>query len=170
MNALLVIDVQSFFTNKYTKHLPQKIADFIKKHEFDFILFFLFYNHPKSNFVKLHNWKKMYAPPETDAASELKPFLNENNTFKKYSFSVFKAEGFQEFLSQNKINHLYLCGIDTDACVLTSEMEAFERGFDAYVIEDLCSSHNGALYHQKAIDLLKKNLGKQAIIKSAVFK
>ena len=169
MNALLIIDLQKYSINEHTEHLPLKIANFIELHTFDYIVYFQFFNSPNSNFVKIHNWNKMVGPPETDIVDELSKYLTGNNLFKKYSFSVFRAEGFNEFMKSNLINELYLCGIDTDACVLLSEMEAFEKGYDAKVIEDLCASHWGIEYHRRAIDLIKRNLGKQAIIKSISF-
>lgn len=169
MNALLVIDLQKYFINENTKFLPGRIADFIEKHRFDYTVFFQYFNTPNSNFVKIHHWNNMFGSPETDIVDELSQYLTGNNLFRKFSFSVFKAEGFNEFIKSNSIQELFLCGIDTDACVLLSEMEAFERGFDAKVVEDLCGSHSGFEYHQKAIDLLEKNIGKQAVIKSNFF-
>jgi len=169
MKALLIIDLQKYFINENTESLPEKIANFIEKYKFNYTLFFQFFNSSNSNFVKIHHWNKMFGPPETDIVNELSQYLTGNNLFKKYSFSVFRAEGFNEFMKENLVNELYLCGIDTDACVLISAMEAFERGFDAKVIEDLCGSHSGIEYHRKAIDLLEKNLGKKAIIKSNFF-
>lgn len=169
MKALIVIDLQRFFINETTEGLPEKIANFIEKNKFDFLLFTQFFNNPNSNFVKIHNWKKMFGPPETDIVPELTKYLTKENVFKKYSFSIFKAEGFSGFIERHSIKELYLCGTDTDACVLSSEMEAFEEGYEARVIEDLCASHSGVDYHQKAIYLMEKNLGKQAIIKSNSF-
>ncbi|KKU83517.1 MAG: Isochorismatase hydrolase family protein [Microgenomates group bacterium GW2011_GWA2_47_8] len=170
MKALLIIDLQKYLINENTESLPTKIANFIEKHKFDYTLFFQFYNSPNSNFVKIHNWNHMFGPPETDMVDELSKYITRNNLFKKYSFSVFGVEGFNEFMKSNLINELYLCGIDTDACVLLSEMEAFGKGYDAKVIEDLCASHWGIEYHRRAIDLIKRNLGKQAIIKSNYFR
>ncbi len=169
MKALLVIDLQKYFINENTEFLPGKIANFIEKHTFDYTVFFQYVNTPDSNFVKIHNWNHMFGSPETDIVDEVTQYLTGNNLFKKHSFSVFRAEGFSEFMKSKLINELYLCGIDTDACILSSEMEAFEKGYDAKVIEDLCASHWGIEYHRKAIDLLKKNLGKQAIVKSNSF-
>lgn len=169
MKALLVIDVQKNFINENTKYLPKKIANFIDKNKFDYVLFFQYFNHPNSNFVKIHNWNKMFGPPETDIVKELTTYLTKENLFKKYSFSIFKAEGFSEFIESHPIEELYLCGIDIDACILSSEMEAFEKGYNAKIIEDLCCSHSGNEYHQKAIDIIKKNLGRQTIVNSLSF-
>lgn len=79
---------------------------------------------------------------------------------------MFKAKGFEDFIGKHKEDEVYICGIDTDACVLSSEFDAFERGYNAKVIKDLSASHSGESYHQKAIDLLEKNLGRRSVINS----
>lgn len=166
MKALFVIDVQSYFINEHTKQIPLKIADFIDTHKFDWLAFFQYFNHPNSSFAKFHQWYKMYGSPETDLVPELQKYITPDNLYKKFSFTIFKAEGFEKQLKTHQIAEMYLCGMDTDACVLTSEMEAFERGYDSKVIEDLCVSHSGIDYHNKAVDIMKKNLGKRVIINS----
>jgi len=156
-NALLIIDVQKFFINEFTKDIPKKIANFIKKHKFDFVLFFKFINSKDSNFVKLLNWQRMLSSPEIDYVPELKKFITKNNVFIKSTFSAFKLKKFLEFLKGNQIVKLYICGTDTNACVLSTAIEAFDLGFDVKVLEDLCASHSGKQYHKNAIEILKRN-------------
>lgn len=169
-NALLVVDMQNGFISENTEMLPLKIREFIKSHTFDFILFFKFLNKENSNWVKLLNWRGMFSLDETEIVKELKEFSNTDNTFEKEAtFSVFSSKEFLYFLGQNKIEKLFICGLDTHACVLMSVMEAFEKGFNVKVIEDLCIASHGGEYHDMAIKILKSNLGKDAIIKSEYF-
>lgn len=168
-NALLIIDVQVSFLNEVTDEIPIRIARFIKnkKDKFDFILFFKFINDRNSAWVKILNWEGMIKPEETKIALELRKFLKKDNVFvKRAAFSIFRVEKFQKFVRDKNISKLYICGLDTHACVYVSTMEAFERGFDVKVIEDLCAASHGTSYHQNAIDALKRNLGKGIIINS----
>lgn len=168
-NALLVIDVQEPFLNEATGHIPIKIAGFIENDgdKFDFILFFKFVNDKKSNWVKLLNWEGMLKTSETKIAPELKRFLKKDNVFiKKAAFSIFRVNKFLRFVKDNKISKFFICGLDTHACVYVSAMEAFARGFEVEVIEDLCAASHGISYHQNAIDALSRNLGKSIIISS----
>lgn len=169
--ALIVIDVQQYLLNQHTKLIPRKIAKFLEKNkDFDFILFFKFINDKNSNWVKILKWERMIAPEETEIAPELKRFLSKQNVFiKKAAFSVFRSKKFIKFIKVNNINKLYICGLDTNACVFTSVMEAFERGFEVKVIEDLCATHQGERYHKSAIESLKRNLGKSVVISSIDF-
>src|SRR3989338_2203644 len=104
MKALLIIDLQKYFINENTESLPGRIANFIEKHTFDYTIFFQFFNSPNSNFVKIHHWNHMFGPPETDIAEELSKYLTGNNLFKKHTFSIFRAEGFDEFIKGNVID------------------------------------------------------------------
>jgi len=171
--VLIVIDVQKYFINKHTKDLPKKIAEFIedKKNFFDKIFFFKFQNKKGSNWTKLLNWHKMKTEDEIEVAHKLLPYSKRNNTFvKKASFSIFRVNDFVSKLKKNKISKLYLCGLDTDACVYVSLFEAFERGHDVKVIQDLCASHWGKKHHNEAIKSFKRNLGKNRVTSSTEIK
>jgi len=166
-NALLVIDVQEDFVNKSTKRIPIKIRDFLKTHKFDYVFFFKFVNDKKSNWEKVFKWGKMLKDSETKIVPELKLFLRKNNVFiKNAAFSVFTVKKFNNCLKKNKIKKLFMCGFDTHACVLASALEAFSKGFDVKVIEDLCGASHGESYHKSAINILKVNLGRSTVIKS----
>lgn len=166
--ALLVIDVQKYFINKFTRDIPGKIVKYLEdnKAKFDDILFFKFVNSRQSNWVRLSNWQKMFESPETDIVPELNQFTNQNNLFTKTAFSCFKAKGFTSFIKNKKINELYLCGLDTHACIYCTTMEGYELGFDIHVIADLCAASHGLNYHLNSIKALKRNLGDKIIINS----
>ncbi|MBI2051677.1 cysteine hydrolase [Candidatus Roizmanbacteria bacterium] len=159
--ALIVIDVQNYFINEHTKNIPEKIAQFIGKNKFDFVLFTKFVNHEGSNYFKLLNWKKCLGSPDTDIHPALEKFVNESNLFEKTSYSIFKSRKLVDFLEQNKITKLYLCGIDIDACVLASSFEAFDFGYDVEVLADLSLSHSGKQLDNAALEIIKKNLAKK---------
>ncbi len=158
-NVLVVIDVQTCFVNKNTKDLPKKIANIIGK-TFDYVIFTKFINKKYSNFFKLLNYKKCRSSPEIDIHPALLRFTNENNVFNKTSYSIFKSKKLVTFLKKNKINTIYLCGIDIDACVLASAFEAFDRGYKVKVLESFAKSHSGEEFDKAAQKIIKKNLCK----------
>lgn len=156
-SALLIIDAQNYFINEHTRNIPRKIADFLPKHKFDFILFFKFVNSPNSNFVKFLNWRKLFLSPDIDIVPELKRFETDKNVFEKTAFSAFKSKGFVKFIRDKKITKLYICGFNTDGCVMQTAIEAFDLGFDVKVLPQLCASRHGKEYHKNALDILKRN-------------
>ena len=154
--ALIIIDVQNYFVNELTKLIPEKIVDHIDKTSYDFILFTKFINKEGSNFFKLLNWKKMLSGKETEIHNSLIKFGDKKNVFAKTSYSIFKARGLNEYLKKNRISSLYLCGIDTEACILASAFEGFDLGFDVKIIKELCSSHSGKSLHNSALRIIEK--------------
>ncbi len=170
MKILVVVDVQTYFLNDHTIHLPKAIAECIEAHVFNDVVFFQYVNHPNSNFVKLFAWNHMMHGKEVELASELVPYANKHHTFNKHTFSIFGSDEFVRYLANKKDVELYLCGIDTDACVLASAFAAFEKDHNVKVIEDLCASHHGLKFHQDAIELMKRNIGKVCIVNAVDLK
>lgn len=161
--ALVVIDVQNYFVNKHTTNTVKKISDFISKHrqDFDFILFTKFVNKADSNYVKLLNWRKCFSSPDTDIPPELIKFVNKNNIFIKTAYSAFKSKEFCNFLKMNDIEKLFLCGIDTDACILSTAFDSFDLEYEVEILEDLCGSHYGKDFHDSAMRIVRKNILKK---------
>jgi len=149
--ALVVIDVQKYFIDENTKKIPQKIADYIKKNKFDQIVFFRFINNKDTPFYKFCQWKDMMGPPETDFCPEI-----EKISHKEFSRSIRScmSEDFRKFLEEKGVDELFLCGFNTDECVLTTAFDAFDRGFKVSIIEKLCSSHNSKESHKAAMKVL----------------
>ncbi len=161
--ALIIVDVQNYFINEYTKELPLKIADYIDKNKFDYLLFTKFVNNKNSNFFKILNWKKCLGSPETDIVSVLQKFIKKNNVFDKSSYSIFKSKKLADFLKKNRITKLFICGIDTDACILASAFEGFDLGYQITILHDLCHSHYGKDLHDSAFKIIEKNLKEKVI-------
>ena len=158
--ALIVVDVQNYFVNSYTESISDKIASFVKKNKFDFALFTKFVNTKNSNFFKLLNWKKCSAFPDIDIHKTLKPFVKKDNLFTKSSYSIFKSRKLVKLLKANKINQIFLCGLDIDSCVLASAFEGFDLGYEIHIIKDLSSSHSGKILTSAALKIVKKNFEK----------
>ncbi len=156
---LIVVDVQNYFVNELTQSIPEKIARHIKKVDYDYIIFTKFINKEGSNFFKLLNWRKCAKSPETDIHNSLIFFTNKNNVFPKNSYSLFKARGLAGYLKRNGITSLYLCGIDTEACILASAFEGFDLGYNMKIIKELCFSHSGKSLHNSALEIMKKCIG-----------
>jgi nicotinamidase-related amidase len=155
-NALVIIDAQRYFINDFTKGIPEKIAK-VTENGFDFIIFLKFVNAEASNFSKDLNWKKMFSSPEIDITPELEKLAKKSIVFSKTSFSAFRSKEFANFIRKNKVDTLFICGFDTDGCVLSTALEAFDLGYSVRVLEDLCASHHGIDIHKSAISIMKRN-------------
>lgn len=164
--ALLVIDPQNYFMGgRRTGHLPKKIRGLIENDgKFDFVVFTKFVNGPKTGFSKILGWKKCMGGWDIGIVEELKPFSNGKNTFVKDTYSPFKTAAFVKFLKARKIGAIYIAGTDTDACILSTAMDAFDLGFRPIILGKFCASHSGPARHRQALGLLRALIGKNSVV------
>ncbi len=160
-NALIVIDMQNYFVREFTKNLPKKIAKLIGQNKYDYVLFTQLINNPKTNYVKLLNWRKVMNSPEIDIHQDLARFVNDRNLFTKQTYSIFKNKKFVKFLTKNKITDLYLCGIAIDACVLATAFDAFDLGYKVKILKGYTSSHGGRKFVSAATSIIDRNIQKE---------
>ena len=160
-NALLVIDVQTYYINEHTKDMPGKIEDFIKQNNFDFVLFTIFVNHKNSNMYKVFKWNKMMSSSDTDICENLIQFVHKDNVLQKDRYSVFKSEQFKDFLKINNVGELTLCGLDADACILASAYEGFDLGYKIHVLNELTGCHVGEDFRKYGLEIINKNIQKK---------
>ena len=159
MNLLLIIDLQQAFINKNTKLIVNKINNLIEKNNYNNIVFTRFINDNNSIFVNKLNY--------TDCIFEdsKKIVINTKDNFviDKKIYSALTDE-LKKYINDNKINNIYLCGIDTECCVLKTAFDLFENGYNVYVLKDYCACTHGKKRHNNAIEILKRNIGSQYVI------
>lgn len=64
-----------------------------------------------------------------------------------------KSTGLGEFLKEQGVQNVYICGLTTEYCVKFTAMDAVDLGFTTYMIEDACRGVNAnAVDVQKAIE------------------
>ena len=158
--ALIVIDVQNYFINSLTKDLPGKITTYIQKHkdEFDVIVFTNFVNDSSSNSYK-SGWEECTKPPETELVDDLKPVLKFGTIFSKNVLSALKVLQIKKLLEEKEIRELYICGIDTDCCVLATAYDGFDNEYEITVLENLSMTHTGKNLHDAALKMIDRNIG-----------
>src|SRR3989344_7753101 len=110
--ALLIVDVQNFFINKWTQHIPKNIVRLIAKENFPLIVFSQFINTPTSQFIKQLNFTGCAKPPYSDIVADLKPWVKKDNVFIKNTYSVFSNTAFENYLKEKKIEELWIVGLD----------------------------------------------------------
>lgn len=163
--AILVVDVQKGFMNEHTMHLPDRIGKFLENNRFEHRIFTRFVNPGVGGFYHKHlDWLRCGIPEENLLVSEL---AGEHSVMiMKDTYSCVHNGYLGDYLTSYDVSCVYICGIATNACVLTAAYDLFDMRIDPVVIADLCASHSGMEYHQIGLDTIRKFIGKGNIIYS----
>lgn len=120
-------------------------------------------NNSDSPFERYLDWQRLQDKQSQKLFSGVAYYANK--TFVKYGYSIWTPALSQAVKNQH-ITQIYFAGLDTDACILSSALEAFDKGFEPFVIEDACTSTGGENYHQLGLTCLARNVGKNRIVKT----
>lgn len=131
----------------------------MNKNNFDYVAFTKFINFDTCNFNTVLNYKGCMSEEERNIVID----TGNNKIFCKSVYTALNNE-LIDYINDNNINMIYVCGIDTDACVLKTAIDLFENNYNFRVIENCSMSHSGKEFHEFAIRMLKKLVGEQNII------
>lgn len=87
---------------------------------------------------------------------EVKP---EDYIVVKQRYSPFIGTDMEHIMRCLDIKTIFVTGVNTNNCVLSTVFEAFNRDIAVVVLEDCCASMNGKEYHDNAIKQIKASLG-----------
>jgi len=91
--------------------------------------------------------------PVTEVVKELAPEPGEHTVF-KHRYSPFHNTDLELLLRNLGVDSLFVCGVNTNNCILCTCFEAFNRDYRVYLVEDVCASMNGEEYHRAAVKLI----------------
>lgn len=160
MKCLFLIDVQNGFVSSRTQHVIPRIKQLIERFSGTFILATKFINSKNSGFTEIMHWERFKESPEIDVlpfVENCADYIIEKNTYSACSDEVIAL------LQKNNVTEVYIAGIDTDCCVLTTAVGLFENNIRPIVLEKYCASNGGENSHQSAITVLKRTIGIQQI-------
>lgn len=155
---LLVIDCQKAFINNYTEEYIGKINNLIYEQIYSDIVFTRFKNNEQSPFYNLLDYKKCLNDEDCKLMIDYGTTIIEKETYSAVN------ENLLGYVSENNIDEIYLCGFDTDGCVLKTAFDLFEKNIKTYILQDYCMSSGGEKYHNEAIDILKRSIGQKYIV------
>lgn len=160
---LLVVDVQRCFLNEFTHHVPERIAQLIRRGTYAPVLFTRFVNTRESMYRRLLDWHGCEREPDTDLAPELTEYAAPERVFLKHGFTGL-PEPLGAWLKEQRIARVAVAGIDTDMCVLKVAMDLFDLGIEPLVLVDCCASTAGAQAHLAGLAVLSRNLGPHQLL------
>jgi nicotinamidase-related amidase len=155
---LLVVDVQRGFLNDYTRHVPARVAQLIRRGDHTPVYFTRFENPPGGPYRQFLGWKACAAPPETDLAPELLPFAAGDRVFSKPGYAGL-PDALASLLRDRAVERIALVGIDTDMCVLKVALDLFDLSIEPIILVDCCASTAGLQAHLAGLAVLTRNIG-----------
>lgn len=165
-SVLVVVDVQNGFVTEHSQHVVPIIANLVKEWiaAGRDVLFTRYLNYDDSPFERIMGWSKLKEPPETDLVTELNSLVADSvGCVDKKMYSLFNDEG--EKLAQDRAwTDMFVCGIDTEVCVLKTAVDAFERGIRSWVLSDASASHSGKAAHDAGLLVAGKMIGRRQVI------
>ena len=63
---------------------------------------------------------------------------------------------------------MFICGIDTDCCVLTTAVNLFEVGIRPIVLTQYCASNGGESSHQAALTCMGRLIGSHHLVSNEI--
>lgn len=166
--VLVVVDVQNGFVTEHSKPAVPVIVELVRRWQAagGDLVFSRYLNYPDSPFERLIGWTRMADAPETDLVAELAPFVGSDTpVIDKCVYTLFTPEGI-ELITERGWTDLYVCGIDTDMCVLKTAVDAFERNLTPWVIEDACASHSGPEAHAAGLLVVRRFIGAGQVVRA----
>jgi nicotinamidase-related amidase len=164
--VLVVVDVQNGFITEHSKPVVPVIVDLVRRWQAarGDVVFSRYLNYAGSPFERLIGWTKMADSPETDFVGELAPYVGPHTpVVDKHIYTLFTPEG-THLVDERGWTDLYLCGIDTDSCVLKTAVDAFERDLTPWILKDACASHAGPEAHAAGLFIAGRFIGTNQII------
>lgn len=153
MKALLVVDVQKDFCSGGALAVPEgdsvvPVINALMK-QYDVVVASKDWHPENSNHFKkwprhcVQNTPGAEFHPELNAQKIQQVFLTGTDPDED-GYSAFDATNLdlENYLRERKVDELHVCGLATDYCVRASALDAQQRGFKVFVIEDAVKGVN----------------------------
>ena len=158
-SLLLVIDLQKSFINENTKYLIDRINSLVNSSMYDYVIFTKFINKIDSIWVKKLNYIGCLSDKDREIVLDTKDkMILEKDVYTAYSKKLV------DYIKSNNIDVIYLCGIDTECCVLKTAFDLFENGYDVKVLKDYSGSTHGMESNNYILDVIGRSIGRDNVI------
>lgn len=174
-DLLLVVDVQNGLINEHSRGIVAPLRDYLRRwlESGRPVVATRFINYSGSKCETLLAWPRLLSSPEVDLASEIEdviaPFVASGQA-EVVDKSVYSAltPAVLALIQTTRATDIYICGLDTDACVLATAMDVFgDPNLRPLVLTDLCASSNGAQMHAAGLLIAASAIGHAQMITAA---
>ena len=158
MDALIVVDLQRGFMNEHTRHLCEPIERIQSR--FHKVIATRYFRREKSLLTKLLGIDGFHeGSPDCEFAFRPRA---DALLLDKTTYSCVDKE-FVDRLRGWSVERTYICGVDTDQCVLMIAADLLQSDIVPIVCEDLTASAAGPQYHDSGLFLLRRLIGREQV-------
>ncbi len=153
--ALLVIDMQNYFTDKdsyaFIPSSPQimpNVINLVKEFK-ERGLPIIFTKHIDSKvgmMIKWWNKPIVKGSKDSEVCDELKDYVEKCEVITKSKYSAFQKTDLEEYLRKNNITSVVITGIMTHLCCESTAREAFMKDFKVFFAIDATATTNQELH------------------------
>lgn len=165
--VLVVVDMQRDFIVPETAHLPARIGRLTEAYPRAIATRFV--NRPDSLWVtEVGCYKCMPGTPGVELAFRSRSPLTVVDK-EGYGLLGSALEPMRRALAAAGIetgDEIDVAGLDTDACVLKTALDLFDLGYRPRILIDACASGNGLDYHRRAEEIIRRQLGEKALVRT----
>jgi nicotinamidase-related amidase len=155
--ALAVIDVQEAFLTARSRSVLPNIVKLIETVPYDSYIEAVFSTERGSLWDRQTRWI-LPSSRKVQTVAEVNALLSGRRVTRihKHTKSIFDPAGdLAAALRADRIEELHLVGFDLNDCVLASALDAFDRGFFTYVLEECSGASEGPTLKAHAIAILR---------------
>ena len=164
-NILLVVDIQNgFISNEMTRTALSRIENLLQAGAFDAVIATKYRNYPGSPISRLMGWDLLTTDEEQELAGSVETYAD--RVVEKSHYSAVNDNLIQALTELNEgtlPEYLFVAGVDTECCVLSSAADLFEKGIRPIVLSAYCGSSGGESFHHAGIVTLRRLIGENNI-------
>ena len=163
-NILIVVDMQNGF-NRYeqTQILADKIIKLTNDKLFDKIIATRFLNKEGSQYTKFLNWHRLMCSTDIDLIEGIRY----DYVIDKWVYTCVNEDFMNLLCNINEgelPKHIFICGADTDCCVLKIATDLFEKDVMPIVLTNYCDSNGGKSSHESGIHVMERLIGRKSLV------
>lgn len=146
MKILLVVDLQiEFVKDSHGRMIYEKCISYIREHResYDTVYAVFYRNQNNKNMQRYVHWDKM--------KDSVQPM-----DFQADKFFPHSGYAISEYPFQAETDFVDVIGFDTDACVLNTCFDLFNRDIAFRIIADGCWSSGGEQYHRIGLEIMRR--------------
>lgn len=169
-SVLLVIDTQVGFVSPASAQTVPIIADLLARWQGagGATVMTRFVNSEDSPYVRIIGWRAlMPGSVDVEFTAEVAPYAASASLVVWKDGYTALVPAVREFISETGRENVWMCGLDTESCVLATSFSVFESGLTPWIITDACASHAGGQVHEAGLLVADRNIGAGQLVTTA---